>query len=419
MNGDARIVTHCLIIYEKQLTQKDFMYMQPPSEQNQFLSQEATGALLVTAVGRPEGKVLVFHTLDRSMPKKLSTEVLDWCYTNRRASAVQVCDHRSTSLKRQKSFEALRNSFGTGAVEYDPTRLIGKLEELVKLANAIRAALPHAITKIGYESNRRSLYVILDASLQDSTVAQIRAVMLVLTGVLEKWRKSANPELVTSVRVGFIAPTDMALVAVDIASTNHGPWPRLKAVSSSARRLLSIASLVGFGTMAGASEEQTVTQKLTLNAIRAKDVIVSMPSQPDDGQTFWIDPTFSLLGIPEVPKSQMSQQARLVAQAVEWSVNAPQTPREELEPIDIRFYAQGNLIALEGGGYISETKAGPTNPNWSKAFNALLGLSDVNADVALETDGPVLLWLRALLGKRLFAEIQSMPRERSTQGYTA
>ena len=109
MNGDARIVTHCLIIYEKQLTQKDFMYMQPSSEQNQFLSQEATGALLVTAVGIPEGKVLVFHTLDRSMPKKLSTEVLDWCYTNRRASAVVLPRFSSGLFRAMFAMKEIRN----------------------------------------------------------------------------------------------------------------------------------------------------------------------------------------------------------------------------------------------------------------------------------------------------------------------
>ncbi|MBZ4689346.1 MAG: hypothetical protein JG765_597 [Cereibacter sp.] len=383
------------------------------ANQHETSGNQAPDALLVTSTDGPTGKVLVLHTVDGSRREALSAGM--WRRAAGQDGAVQLRNHRSSVLKRQKSLEDFRNIFGQGAVEHDPTGLIGRIDDLVRLARAMRAALPQAISRIGYESSRRSLYVLLDASLRDHSVAQMRAVVLALTGVVENWRKSSAPAFVPSVRIGFSAPPEMELVAVDAASTDRRSWPQLTSIGAALRRLLGMATLLGFGTMAAAAHAPADRQNPVLDLTLARTVVASPAEQLDDGQAFWSDPTFGLLGVPELPAAQV---ARRVGQAVEWSVNA-RAPKVELEPLDVRFYAQSNLVALEGGGYLAGAEPLGAEASWPEAVNALLGLSDMNDQVVLAAaDDPAQRLLQTLLGDRVFNQVQSTPAARSTQGYT-
>ena len=336
---------------------------------------------------------------------------LDTCYTQWNADKVEVLDHRSDQLRKKKSLEELRGSFGEGKIVYDPTGAFKRIDGLVELARSLRNALPKEISKLGYESSRQTLYVILDASLKKRSVAQMRALVLIITGVAESWRRTTAPDCVPAIRVGFELPLGTALVPVDKASLPLGSWARLKKVGVSARKLFGMVTFVGFGSLAGAAAAVPIVPTATL------DIASVAHDSALDTQDFWSDPTFGLLGVPEMQNSQNVQPARRVAQSLEWSVNEAAQGGSDLAPFDVRFYSRSDLVALQGGGFLTQNESAPSEGGWVPAFNAVVDLSQARDEVLLVSLIDILMWLQLLFGVDTIQSPTTLPGADVTQGY--
>lgn len=374
---------------------------------------DGSQTVLITSAYRPSGKVSILHSVDRPGKVSPSAEVLAKCNADWQTDKIEVVDHRSNRLRNKKSLEALRGAFGEGKIEYDPTGTFKRIDGLVALAGSLRKALPKAVSKLGYESSRQTLYVILDASIKERSIAAIRDLVLIVTGVAETWRRTTRPDTVSAIRVGFELPLGTELVPVDNASLPLGPWTRFKRVGMSARKLLGMATFFGFSALVGPA---AAAPTATLDIARSSMVSIEQ-DRGTDAQDFWSDPTYSLLGVPEVPNRQKLRPARRIAQSLEWLVNAPQQGGSDAAPIDVRYYSRSDLIELQGGGFLSKDQGSPSAGVWAPAFKSVVDLSQPRDQVLLGAENEVLLWLLRLFGFDTADALSTLPQEDVTQGY--
>jgi hypothetical protein len=376
---------------------------------DEILSRDGAASFVVKSTSGQGGKTFVFHGIDNSVSKNSLGVLKDWCADNWGTCSVIVSNHHSKALSKQKSLEDLDDLFGEGDIVYDPSRVMGRVAGLVRLAKSMRAAVPNVIKSIGFEGDRCTVYVILKPSLRDNSVASIRTLMLTITGTVENWNKFAVPDFPVAVRVGFAAPQNAPLMAIDAASVRHGVWANLMKVGASFRKISGIAALVGFGAFTGAGFAATTVSPPSVVGMGASVQTDDAAFDTEVGQDFWADPTMYLLGVPELTQSQPVQPPRRALQAVEWSVNAARTVHYGLAPIDVRFFAVSDAVPLNSGGYRPEVAADQSSGDPVGIIAILQCLS--NADCSG-------LWVQLFLGNELPKSAANVTRKPRGQGYT-
>ena len=200
-----------------------------------------------------DGKTVVsLHSSEPSLPAGLVGDAEKLLGASDGSVSCHVKRHSVRSLFKPKSLEALTSRFGQGEIVYDPTRIVSRMTSLVGLARSIRLSLSSKIGAIGFESRRRTLYVILDRQAQDHSVDSLRETMARVARVVESWRNEARPDFDLSVRVGFDAPPASRLVAVDSLSVTTNVVNVLSGKLARVVRALGLAALFGAGTAVAA-----------------------------------------------------------------------------------------------------------------------------------------------------------------------
>jgi hypothetical protein len=251
--------------------------------------------------------------------------------------------------------------------------------------------------------------------LRDNSVVAVRTLMLTITGAVENWNKSATPDFPVAVRVGFAAPQNIALMAIDAASVRHGVWANLMKVGASFRKTFGIAALVGFGAFTGAGFAATTVSPPSVVGTGAGTQTDDAECYTEVGQDFWADPTLCLLGVPELTQSQPIQPPRRAVQAVEWSVNAARTMSNGLAPIDVRFFASGDTVPLNGGGYLPAVAADKSS---GASFDMKTILQCLFNTDSVTPSNCSLIWVRLFFGNELPKAVATATKKRRVQGYT-
>ena len=292
---------------------------------HRLLVETRCNSFLVRSEYKNGRKLYVFHGVDIKFPPGFATKAQEWFATQGVKANCKVRIHRSDSLIRLKSLEAISRAFGSGEIVYDPTYLARRSSSLVQLARSLRIAIPSVISKIGFESRRRTIYVLLDERRHMRTPDAIRETMRKAAAVVEGWRSATGLDFDLSIRVGFDAPLASTLVPIDAASATNKAQYILSRFSTRFSRNLGLSALLGLGTVPVAvSAEPAVSQpnatvitkggvvdndgffgagaKGTLPLDNSLGVQVEGAGGTDDyygfgGHLFWRDPSAGLLGI--------------------------------------------------------------------------------------------------------------------------
>jgi hypothetical protein len=321
--------------------------------------------------------------------------------------------HSMGALMRPKSLEALCSQFGKDEVIYDPTRVISRMNSLVGLAKSIRLALGPKVNLIGFESRRRTLYVILDQKVQDAAVTALQDTMLRVAGVVEKWRNGARPDYDLSIRVGFEAPLASRLVAVDARSVVTSMSRVLSGKLARVARALGLATLFGAGTavsvQAGPAVSQpnlTVIQKTGATDGDFQGEVYAKGTLPlgdmlglqleggignDNyygvaGHLFTRDPDFGLLGAYASIESIDRYEISRVAAETELYLNSitiggdvgfqgGEVDHGVFGKVDLKFYATPDFVLSIGGEASPGVKLGKLSAEWRPGLESLPGLS--------------------------------------------
>jgi len=337
------------------------------------------------------------------------------------AATVRIKRHRMRALLGPKSLEDLVGRLGQGDVVYDPTRIVTRAALLVGLARSIRRSLPAKIRAIGFETRRRTLYVILDAKTHDRAPQSLRATMAVVAKAVETWRNASRPEFDLSVRVGFDAPPASRLVAVDSSSVITGLIGLLRTEFGRVARIFGLAALFGAGSAAaahaadtgGPANEPAVSQpnltiitkggltddagrgdlyaKGTLPLGDAFGVQLEGGIGLDDyygvaGHLFTRDPGFGLLGAyasyendDDIDISRVAAEAELYLNTItlggDIGYQGGDVEHGVFGRVDLKFYATPDFILSIGGETSPGIDLGRISAEWRPGFDALPGLS--------------------------------------------
>ena len=335
--------------------------------------------------------------------------------------AVRVRRHAMRDLLRPKSLEDLGRRFGEGEIVYDPTRIVTRAALLVSLARSIRRALPAKVKAIGFETRRRTLYVILDGRTQDRSTQSLRETMAASARVVERWRNESRPDFDLSVRVGFDAPPASRLVAVDSRSVMTGLSTILTAKLARVARIFGVAALFGAGTAvaahaadAGSPGREPAVSQPNLTIIKKGGVtdgdfrgeLYAKGAVPigdafgaqleagiglDDyygvaGHLFTRDPGFGLLGAyasyeadDNIDISRIAAEAELYLNAItlggDIGYQGGDVEHGVFGRVDLKFYASPDFVLSIGGETSPGIDFGRISAEWRPGFEALPGLS--------------------------------------------
>ena len=383
-----------------------------------LLVETRNTSFLVRSEFKNGRKVYVFHGVDGNAPADFAQQAQDWFATQGTKVHCEVRRHRSEALARLKSLEAINSAFGSGEIVYDPTHLAGRASALVQLAKSLRTAIPSVVSKIGFESRRRTLYVLLDDSRHARTADAVRETLQKAAAVVDAWRHFARPDFDLSVRVGFDAPLASTLVPVDAASATKKVRYMLARFGTRFARNLGLSVLLGLGVApAAVAREPAVSQPnasiitkggvvddTEFGVVGAKGILplgnsfgvqVEGGVGTDDyygvgGHLFWRDPSVGLLGIYGTGESWDDVDMVRVGAEAEMYFNSftlggagghqsGDVDEGGFGRVDLKFYATPDFVLKAGGEYSPEMSLGRVGMEWRPAFGALPGLS-VHAD---------------------------------------
>ena len=371
--------------------------------------------IFLAQYGSVAGKKVV--TIHSSEPRLSSTFVSD---TEKALGAdgspvtVQLKRHSIGALLKPKSLEALASRFEQGEIVYDPTHIVTRMTSLVSLAKSIRVSLTSKIHAIGFESRRRTIYVILDKKAQNASVEALRETMARVAKVVEGWRNEARPDFDLSVRVGFDAPPASRLVAVDARSVMTSMTRMLSGKLARVLRALGLATLFGAGTAVAAQAAGPAVSQPNLTIIQKSGAtdgdfqgeVYAKGTMPlgdmlgvqleggigfDDyygvaGHLFTRDPDFGLLGGYASIESIEGYEISRVAAETELYLNAftiggdvgyqgGEVDHGVFGKVDLKFYASPDFVLSAGGEFSPGVQLGSVGAEWRPGFESLPGMS--------------------------------------------
>jgi hypothetical protein len=197
-----------------------------------------------SARGRP---LLVAHTFTPlSGPARRSLEQMGAA----RDAACQVIVHKLSRLKSATCLADIDQRFAGGSIVFDPTGVMARTSAIVHCGKAVRAALGARLDKLLFDSERRTLFVVLDPLAfkergADLEVAAGQA-MRIVAATFEAWRRQQPSDFDIAVRVGFDAPAGALVTAVDAASA---PRPIVRRIGRSLHRLRLAVGLAALGAV--------------------------------------------------------------------------------------------------------------------------------------------------------------------------
>jgi hypothetical protein len=363
--------------------------------------------------------VVTLHSSEPKLSAGLARDAEKALGTSGGPVLCHVKRHSVRALFRPKSLEALTSRFGHGQIVYDPTRIVSRMTSLVSLARSIRLSLTSKISAIGFESRRRTLYVILDKQAQDRSVDSLRETMARIARVVEGWRNQARPDFDLSVRVGFDAPPASRLVAVDSLSVTTNVMNVLSGKLAQVVRALGIAALFGAGTAvaadvgSGQPAQPAVSQpnltiihkggttdgelqgdfyaKGTMPLGDLLGVQIEGGIGSDDyygvaGHLFARDPEFGLLGayssfesINNVELSRFAAEAELYLNSVtiggDLGYQSGEVDEGVFGRVDLKFYASPDFVLSAGGELSPGVELARVGAEWRPGFESLPGIS--------------------------------------------
>ena len=407
---------------------------------NRLLVETRYNSFLVRSEYKNGRKEYVFHGVDGKAPPGFAAKAQEWFAAQGIKAHCKVRRHSSDSLIRLKSLEAISKVLGGGELVYDPTHLAGRSSALVQLAKSLRVAIPSVISKIGFESRRRTIYVLLDESRHARSADAVRETLQKTAAVIDEWHRTAGLDFDLSVRVGFDAPLAAILVPIDAASATKKVRHMLSRFSTRFSRNLGLSALLGLsaapiavsGEPAVSQPNATViTKGGVVDDVGFGDVGVkgtlplgnSFGGQveggvgSDDyygigGHLFWRDPSAGLIGAfgtveswDDVDMTRVGVEAELYLNSVTLGGAGGHQSGDVDEGgfgrVDLKFYATPDFLLKAGGEYSPEMSLGRVGMEWRPAFSALPGLS-VYADGELGEDDSdsIMLGIKYHFGKK-------------------
>jgi hypothetical protein len=211
------------------------------------------GIFLVRQDAARKGSVLTLHSFESVSDARKRD--LHNALSEGGRNHLRYATHRPKALATAQSLAALEVRFGGGEIAYDPTAIFTRASETVRCTEMIRGALGRKAGKFFLQSERRTLYVVLnDKAFEGQGLtyrAQTAEAMAVVAKAVAAWKENAPSDFELSVRIGFEPPRGVRLVAVDEKSRErHG----VAAIARFAARMRRAASAVAVGAVAaGAS----------------------------------------------------------------------------------------------------------------------------------------------------------------------
>ena len=339
-----------------------------------------------------EGDILHLHTLSEIQQSNAGTEVL-------------VKRHKLDDLTSARTLEDLVNHFGSHAIAYDPTRIIGRLRGVVRLAAEMRRQLVRDIREIAFEPRSRTLYVTLSQfhSVDDKHIGPI----LVKLALAARDGRTEGLDCHISVKLCAKLPSAAVLVPADRASIPNRALPRLFAGWKHAFAALGLTAFAAGpvaaqavdGANAQAYGGSTVISdaKGDFGGKIAAPISDNVGAQVDIGagtdsylgagaQLFLRDPEFGLLGLTASAESldelelyRFGAKTELYLQALtvgaRGGVQNDEGERGGFGGIDLSFYAVPDF-ALRGNADLSpDLELYRVGFEWRPGFDALPGLS--------------------------------------------
>ena len=369
-------------------------------------------------------KEYIFHAVDITPPAGFTKYAREYFAARGIKANCKVRLHNSDSLVRLNSLEAISKAFGSGELVYDPTHLAERMSALVQLARSLRIAIPSVITRIGFESRRRTVYILLDENRHARTPVAVRETMQKAALVVNEWHLATRLDIDLSVRVGFDAPLAATLVPVDAASAQQKVRYLLSRFSSRLGRNLGLSALLGLSAAPAAVSAEPAVSQTNATVITKGGVVdddeffgvggkaafplgESLGAQIDaaggtdeyygiGGHLFWRDPSAGMLGILGTVESWDSVDMQRVGAEGEvyfdsitlGGIAGYQTGDVDeggYGRIDLKFYATPDFLLKAGGEFTPEMNLGRVGVEWRPGFNALPGLS-IFADGELGED---------------------------------
>ena len=372
-------------------------------------------------VGRDAGRLTIFTT-DRAAARVLRERAGAALAARGVQSPFRVVVRRLQQFDRAASYQALARNFGTGAIAYDPTRVVGRVESVVRLGRVLRREIDRKVTGVYIEPDRRTLFVIVDAKAYPEAGAENEAAragtLRTVGAIVARWQANEQPGFDLAIRIGHVAPESVGLVPVDTKTASALARQRLRERLGKTAIRGAIASALGLGaaTHAMAAGPAVSAPNMTISpfgAVFDSKLIgteslagvgftgalplgYSFGAQLDaavatngyygvGGHLFWRDPDVGLLGLVGSANSRSpttmyryGAEGQLYLDAVTLSARGGGqggTVSGGWADFDITFYATPNL-SFTGGVAIDPQRAGVTGKvEWRPAFTSIAGMS--------------------------------------------
>ena len=362
-----------------------------------------------------DGGTVVFHATD-SLPRDFARQAEAAFAQKGYRVACKIRMHSARRLSRLLTLESFVKAFGSGEILFDPTHLVARATSLVKLARLLRVEIPEGLGSIGFESRRRTLYVIFNERKYHHTLETLQAVMQKTNAVIAGWQASTQPDFDIAVRIGFDAPPASRLVPVDAASVVYNLRDVFARRTVKFFRATGLAALFGIGTTTAAvagSNEPAVSQpnmsvlgrgastdgdghsdaaiKGTLPIGHSFGLQLEGGVGTDDyhgygANLFWRDPSVGMVGVFGTKESLDSVDMKRFAAEGELYLNqftlGATAGRQQGDVkdgtfgrLDLKFYVTPDLVMRAGGEFTPGLNFGRVGVEWRPAFESLPGLS--------------------------------------------
>lgn len=331
-------------------------------------------------------------------------------------SGVRIKRHKLANLTSARTLEELARQFGSHAIAYDPTRIIGRLRGIARIAKEMRRQVGRDINEIAFEPRSRTLYVTLSKS-HSADDRQIGRTLVKLA-IAARDGRAEGLDCHISVKLSAKLPTAAILVAADRASIRGRVMPRLFAGWKQALAALGLTAVTAGPVAAQAVDGANIQTYAGASVISdAKGDLggqIAMPlggvagGQVDLGagtdgylgagaQLFLRDPEIGMLGLTvsaesldELELYRFGAKTELYLQALtagaRGGVQTLEGEQGGFGGIDLSFYAVPDF-ALRGTADLSpDLELYRVGFEWRPGFDALPGLS-VYSDYEHGSDG--------------------------------
>jgi hypothetical protein len=364
------------------------------------------------------GKVVTIHSSEPGVASGLARSAEEILGKGGDQVKCQLKRHSMRALFKPKSLEALTSRFGSGEIVYDPTRIVSRMIMLVGLAKSLRVTLTSKIRAVGFESRRRTLYVILDRQVQGSSTDSLRETMARVAHLVEGWRKETRPDFDLSIRVGFAAPPASRLVAVDARSVTTNAVNIMSGKLVQVARALGLAALFGASTAVaadvnvngsgpavsqpnltiihkgGATDGEFEGEIFAKGALPVGDALgiqIEAGIGIDDyygvaGHLFTRNPELGMLGayasyesIDGIELSRFAAESEFFLNAItiggDVGYQSGEVDHGIFGRVDLKFYASPDFVLSVGGEAAPGLEFARVGAEWRPGFDALPGLS--------------------------------------------